>query len=121
MGAGINGIITDFPGTANAYRNNRCLKMGNKKPGYMKPTPPGGLLPIVNAALLPPAEAPNPVLTESDVAEPPLPSVTKNTSTSGNGTVASPPTSPKPSGQPQSTTYVLFSSLGIFLTTLLLL
>ncbi|XP_010252665.1 PREDICTED: glycerophosphodiester phosphodiesterase GDPDL3-like [Nelumbo nucifera] len=118
MGAGIDGIITDFPGTATAYRNNKCLKMGKNKPYYMNPVEPGALMQVITAEFLPPAESPNPVLTESDVAEPPLASITKNITTTGNGTVASPETSPKSSGHLQSTACVFLSSLGMLLLLL---
>ncbi|MCD9646700.1 hypothetical protein HAX54_036758 [Datura stramonium] len=61
-GAGIDGVITDFPGTAARYRT----------------------------------EAPNPILTESDVVEPPLPPVAKIIPTAGNNsaTANAAPTSP---------------------------
>ncbi|KAK4386928.1 Glycerophosphodiester phosphodiesterase GDPDL4 [Sesamum angolense] len=69
---GINGVITDFPATAAKYRRNRCL--GYKEvPLYMTPVQPGGLISLMAPKFLPPAEAPNPVLTENDVTEPPLP------------------------------------------------
>ncbi|XP_059277888.1 glycerophosphodiester phosphodiesterase GDPDL4-like [Lycium ferocissimum] len=93
-GAGIDGVITDFPGTAARYRRNRCL--GYKDPPmYLSPVEPGGLLQIMARQLLPPAEAPNPILSESDVVEPPLPPVAKITPTAGNESTAdAAPTSP---------------------------
>ncbi|KAI4374802.1 hypothetical protein MLD38_012753 [Melastoma candidum] len=32
MGAGVDGVITDFPKTAAAYKRNKCLSLGNKIP-----------------------------------------------------------------------------------------
>lgn len=41
----------------------------------MTPVAPGSLIQLITVPYLPPAEAPNPVLTVADVTEPPLPSV----------------------------------------------
>ncbi|CAN6557751.1 unnamed protein product [Malus baccata var. baccata] len=54
---------------------NPCLRQ-KEIPSYMSPIPPASLVQVITPSYLPPAEAPNPVLTESDVIEPPLPSVT---------------------------------------------
>ena len=43
----------------------------------MEPVQPGSLFGLITKELLPPAEAPFPPLTESEVAEPPLPPVAK--------------------------------------------
>ncbi|KAL8162537.1 hypothetical protein V2J09_014026 [Rumex salicifolius] len=75
LGAGVDGVITDYPQTAAAYRNNRCLSMGKNTPGYMLPVQPGSLLQLMNPLSMPPAQSPAPVLSDSDVAEPPLPAV----------------------------------------------
>ncbi|MBA0864675.1 hypothetical protein Goshw_005077, partial [Gossypium schwendimanii] len=75
VGGHINGVITDFPKTSNRYRRNRCLNRGNQIPAYMSPVQPGSLYQLITAPYLPPAEAPNPFLTEADVNEPPLPPV----------------------------------------------
>uniref|UniRef100_A0A5B6Z4K6 glycerophosphodiester phosphodiesterase n=1 Tax=Davidia involucrata TaxID=16924 RepID=A0A5B6Z4K6_DAVIN len=120
MGAGIDGVVTDFPGTAVKYRRNRCLGLGNKTPAYMKAVPPGGLFPLIAPQSLPPAEAPNPVLTEADVAEPPLPSAVENVPTpdTGGGSTAAPPT--PPNGQPKVVACIFLSNLAILLATLML-
>ncbi|CAA0833623.1 Glycerophosphodiester phosphodiesterase GDPDL4 [Striga hermonthica] len=71
---GINGLITEFPATANRYRRNRCLGYNvSDAPAYTQPVPPGGLIGLMSNQNLPPAEPPLPVLT--DVTEPPLPPV----------------------------------------------
>ncbi|XP_010545263.1 PREDICTED: glycerophosphodiester phosphodiesterase GDPDL3-like [Tarenaya hassleriana] len=71
-GAGVNGTITEFPLTAARYKRNRCLGF-RETPSYSSPVQPGSLLTLATA--LPPAEAPNPVFSDADVTEPPLPPV----------------------------------------------
>ncbi|KAM3241909.1 hypothetical protein ACQJBY_054563 [Aegilops geniculata] len=79
-GGGVDGLITDFPGTAHRYKLNSCRNMGDKTPYYMLPPQRGGLVGVIqDKAALPPAMAPEPVLTVSDVAEPPLPPVSNTT------------------------------------------
>ncbi|RIA05611.1 hypothetical protein BRARA_K00129 [Brassica rapa] len=121
-GAGVNGTVTEFPFTAARYRRNRCL--GSKEtPPYMAPVQPGGLLQVVNAASLPPAEAPNPVFTDADVTEPPLPPVTAKAPTSTTpGTPSKPSTNaPAPSGQTRLTLSLLLSVFPMAIASLLLL
>jgi hypothetical protein len=79
QGAKVDGVITDFPGTAHRYKLNSC--MGKNAPGFMQPTTPGGLLSVMGGAQ-PPAAAPMPLLTDSDVTEPPLPPVSNTTTAS---------------------------------------
>ncbi|KAF8369281.1 hypothetical protein HHK36_032709 [Tetracentron sinense] len=118
MGAEIDGIITDFPGTATAYRKNRCLKLGDNIPSYMNPVQPGGLMQVITPQYLPPAEAPYPVLTEDDVAEAPLPPISKTSPNSNTGGSVAAPTSP--SQQPRITACVFLSTLTTLLAFLLL-
>ncbi|CAL4887014.1 unnamed protein product [Urochloa decumbens] len=80
QGAKVDGVITDFPGTAHRYKLNTCV--GKNAPGFMLPAQPGGLLSTIAPAAQPPAAAPMPLLTESDVAEPPLPPVSNTTTAS---------------------------------------
>ncbi|KAF5199105.1 Glycerophosphodiester phosphodiesterase [Thalictrum thalictroides] len=116
MAGEIDGVITDFPGTAAAYRRNKCL--GPTLPLYMAPVQVGSLLQaIASPTQLPPAEAPYPVLTENDVAEGPLPPVSKETPTAG-GTAEAPNT---PSSQPGLTACIILSSLSTLLASVLLL
>ncbi|GLU23854.1 hypothetical protein SLE2022_398300 [Rubroshorea leprosula] len=119
MVSSLNGVITDFPKTAARYRRNRCLGRGKETPSYMSPVLPGNLMQVImEPALLPPAQAPYPVLTEQDVAEPPLPNaVAKSPSTSP---VGSPSTSPPPNEQPKVTACVFVSNLAMLLVVLLL-
>ncbi|MBA0838361.1 hypothetical protein Goarm_010426 [Gossypium armourianum] len=118
LGGGINGVITDFPKTSNRYRRNRCLNRGNQIPGYMSPVQPGSLYGLITAPYLPPAEAPNPFLTEADVNEPPLPPVAaKAPSTSRNGTALAPTS---PNGQPKVAAAAIMQLLTVFLAISLL-
>ncbi|XP_039026949.1 glycerophosphodiester phosphodiesterase GDPDL3-like isoform X2 [Hibiscus syriacus] len=117
-GAGINGVITDFPKTSDRYRRNRCLDRGNKTPGYMTPVQPGGLLQLVTPEYLPPADAPNPYLTEADVVEPPLSPVAAKTPTSTQSGTASAPRSPN--GQPKVAASVIIPLMAVLLAIYLL-
>ncbi|XP_068669838.1 glycerophosphodiester phosphodiesterase GDPDL3-like [Aristolochia californica] len=106
----VDGIITDYPGTSKAYKRNSCINKGKEAPSFMDPVQPGALLQLITAQYLPPAAAPLPVLTDSDVAEQPLPPVSKNPSTTG-GSTGSPTSLPSPSAQPRLTTSVSVSIL----------
>ncbi|ESW14360.1 hypothetical protein PHAVU_008G274200 [Phaseolus vulgaris] len=117
-GVKIDGIITDFPKTADRYRRNKCLNLGDKKPTYMDPVQPGGLFGLITPGFLPPTEAPLPPLTESEVAEPALPPVVKIAPASSPtaGTKA-----PPGNAQPKVAVCFFFSSLAVFIASLLLL
>ncbi|XP_060187633.1 glycerophosphodiester phosphodiesterase GDPDL4 [Lycium barbarum] len=113
LGAGIDGVITEYPGTAARYRRNRCLGFKDLPP-YMSPVQPGSLLTLMAPQFMPPAEAPNPVLTEKDVTEPPLPPVAKINPASDNGSTAAGP-NPPPNGQSSLVGSILMSSVAILL------
>ncbi|BAT80643.1 hypothetical protein VIGAN_03023800 [Vigna angularis var. angularis] len=117
-GLKIDGIITDFPKTADRYRRNKCLNLGDKRPTYMDPVTPGGLFSLITTDFLPPAQAPLPPLTESEVAEPPLPPVAKiaPASSPSSGTPA-----PQRNAQPKVAVCFFFSSLAVFIASLLVL
>ncbi|KAL1562991.1 glycerophosphodiester phosphodiesterase [Salvia divinorum] len=111
----IDGVITDFPATAAKYKRNRCLGYENVPP-YMLPAPAGGLLSIMSKQSQPPAEAPNPTLTDESVIEPPLPPVkapTNDTGTTAPGPVA-------PNGQPTLVGSAILSGISVFLAALVL-
>ncbi|KAL6650881.1 hypothetical protein ACP70R_009806 [Stipagrostis hirtigluma subsp. patula] len=80
-GAGVDGLITDFPATARRYKLNTCMTMGNDTPSFMAPAHPGDLLQLISKPAQPPALAPMPLLTGSDVSEPPLPPARSNNGT----------------------------------------
>ncbi|KAI3920437.1 hypothetical protein MKX01_000776 [Papaver californicum] len=113
MGGEIDGVITDFPATAASYKKSRCLR-GKTLPPYMMPAQPGNLLQVVTPQYLPPAEAPNPILTDADVSEPPLPPVSKQAASDA-------PTPSKSNAYIGKMAGFYFSSLSIFLASFLLL
>lgn len=104
QGMGVDGVITDFPGTSTRYRRNSCLKLGDKAPNYMIPVQGGSLLSLVQPFALPPALAPLPVLDASDVVEPPLPSASTKPS-------VPPAVQPSAAGRQCTAMPVLFASL----------
>lgn len=94
------------------------MKRGNKTPNYMIPVQPGSLLQIVAPEYMPPAEAPKPYLTESDVVEPPLPPVSKtNSNSTPCGTVAA---APAPNGQPKVAASIFVPLMAVLLAMYLL-
>ncbi|KAF5781193.1 putative glycerophosphodiester phosphodiesterase [Helianthus annuus] len=117
--AKIDGVITSYPATASKYRRNHCLGLpANQTPAYMTPAGPGQLFSLMTPQLIPPAEAPNPVLEDDDVAQGPLPSSGMPSPPSRNGTAAAPRASP--SGQPPKTVAgILFSVVVVVGTTVL--
>ncbi|CAG7910081.1 unnamed protein product [Brassica rapa] len=117
-GAGINGTITEFPLTAARYKRNKCLTRKDLPP-YMSPVQPAGLLSIMSPTSLPPAEAPNPVFTDADVTEPPLPPVIAKAPTSSPGPLST--DEKAPNGQPRVTLSLLLSAFAMVLASLLLL
>ncbi|KAK1355604.1 Glycerophosphodiester phosphodiesterase [Heracleum sosnowskyi] len=120
VGAGVDGVITDFPGTANKYRRNRCLTLGKDTPSYMTPVGPGSLLTVSDTQ--PPALAPSPILEVADVTEPPFPSVAAKPDTdNGTGDGASAPPPKQPSGQAKLVAGIFLSNIAIILATVLLI
>ncbi|CAN7066955.1 hypothetical protein IGI04_040633 [Brassica rapa subsp. trilocularis] len=117
-GAGINGTITEFPLTAARYKRNKCLTRKDLPP-YMSPVQPAGLLSIMSPTSLPPAEAPNPVFTDADVTEPPLPPVIAKAPTSSPGPLST--DEKAPNGQTRVTLSLLLSAFAMVLASLLLL
>ncbi|XP_076911148.1 glycerophosphodiester phosphodiesterase GDPDL3-like [Bidens hawaiensis] len=107
MGADVDGVVTDYPATTARYRSSRCLELPpDQIPPYMIPAKPGLLLEYMTPQFMPPAEAPNPILTDADVADAPiLPSIKKSPPpAAGNST--------SPSGQPpKAAARILLASL----------
>ncbi|ONI13536.1 hypothetical protein PRUPE_4G228400 [Prunus persica] len=119
LAVNIDGVITDFPKTAARYKRNRCLSE-KVPPSYMTPVQAASLIQVVTADYLPPAEAPNPPLTATDVIEPPLPSVEPGLAPgpTGSSTVGAPP---PPNRQPKIAAGFFLSSLAMLIATLFLL
>ncbi|KAL4580027.1 hypothetical protein LXL04_016201 [Taraxacum kok-saghyz] len=89
MGAGVDGVVTDFPATAAKYRRSKCLHLKDI-PNYALAAQPGELFTAMARGLMPPAGAPNPVLTDADLADAPITSTKKEPlSRSGNELTAS--------------------------------
>ncbi|PQM33008.1 glycerophosphodiester phosphodiesterase GDPDL3 [Prunus yedoensis var. nudiflora] len=86
----------------------------------MSPIQPASLIQVVTPDYLPPAEAPYPTLTASDVIEPPLPSVESAPAPgpTGRSTVGAPP---PPNRQPKIAAGFFLSSLAMLIATLFLL
>ncbi|KAF8033781.1 hypothetical protein BT93_C0134 [Corymbia citriodora subsp. variegata] len=74
-GFGVDGVITEYPATANKYMRSPCFDLNAKQ--AILPVQPGSLMGIIEGAE-PPAEAPAPVLEVSDIVDPPLPPVAAN-------------------------------------------
>ncbi|KVH99195.1 Glycerophosphoryl diester phosphodiesterase [Cynara cardunculus var. scolymus] len=95
--------------------------VNDQTPPYMIPAFPGQLLTLMSPQSMPPAEAPNPILTEADVADAPIPPAVKPPPPAASNTSTSPP-SASPSGQPpKATVWILLSSLAIIVATFLML
>ncbi|XP_076958083.1 glycerophosphodiester phosphodiesterase GDPDL3-like [Bidens hawaiensis] len=118
-GAKVDGVITSYPATASKYRRNRCLVLPEaQRPSYMSPAVPGQLLSFMTPQLMPPTEAPNPVLEDADVAQGPIPPSRIPSPPSGNATA--PPPRASPSGQPPKTAVVILFSVVVVLGTTVL-
>ncbi|XP_031492512.1 glycerophosphodiester phosphodiesterase GDPDL3-like [Nymphaea colorata] len=121
IGVGVDGLITDYPATAKSFLSNACYDLPIRPP-YIRSPQPGALLSVllqsVNLAL-PPAEAPTPSLTDSNVVEAPLPPVSPKIAPTSNGGMPSgpgPATSAR-SGAPQIPISVILY-LAMFLLSL---
>ncbi|CAO2835683.1 unnamed protein product [Amaranthus hypochondriacus] len=112
--ANVDGVITDFPRTAVAYRKNLCLKMTDTPP-YMSPAQPGALLTGLGPGATPPTAAPGPILTRENVTEPPLPAVVRQ---NASAPTAEAPTTPN--GQHKITVSALISLLAFIVAVALL-
>ncbi|KAI6682437.1 hypothetical protein NL676_036318 [Syzygium grande] len=77
-GFGVDGVITEYPATANKYMRSPCFDLNAKQ--AILPVQPGSLIGIIQGAE-PPAEAPAPTLEVSDIIDPPLPPVATNLTT----------------------------------------
>lgn len=85
----------------------------------MIPVQPAGLLTIVSPTSLPPAEAPNPVFTDADVTEPPLPPVIARAPTTSPGPLSA--GEKPPNGQTRVALSLLLSAFATIIASLLLL
>ncbi|MCL7048427.1 hypothetical protein MKW94_010106 [Papaver nudicaule] len=96
---GVDGLITDYPATANAYLRSPCADPDATDLPYVIPTPmPGDLLKLADKGALPPAQSPAPSLEPADVVDPPLPPVSHVEMTTNPDADAAPP-APGKNGQ----------------------
>nr|GEW91760.1 glycerophosphodiester phosphodiesterase GDPDL3-like [Tanacetum cinerariifolium] len=110
-GAEVHGVITSYPATADRYRRNRCPGLpSDQSPRYMFPAVPGQLFNFMTPNMMPPAEAPNPVLDDAYVAPEPIPPTSKPSPPPGNESTAVPPQA-SPNGQPPKAVVGLVLSL----------
>ncbi|XP_047178967.1 glycerophosphodiester phosphodiesterase GDPDL3-like [Vigna umbellata] len=116
--ARIDGLITGFPQTANRYRRNRCLNLGNSTPNYMKPVEIGGLFQLIDKSSLPPAMAPIPPLIEANVTEPPL--APSSEIVPSSSIAGAPGAQPTQNAQPKFAVCFTISSLTVLVASLLL-
>ncbi|KAL9690133.1 hypothetical protein QQ045_010528 [Rhodiola kirilowii] len=120
QGGEIDGIITGFPKTAAIYKRNKCLSM-KPIPLYMQAVQPGALLGLIQPTSLPPADAPYPVLKESDVNEPPLPAVEVAPAPAPSNKTLDSPSPTSPNGQPKLQSLSILSILLSLLASVLLI
>ncbi|KAG6628057.1 glycerophosphodiester phosphodiesterase GDPDL6 isoform X2 [Carya illinoinensis] len=114
-GVGVDGIITEYPGTASKYIRSPCTN--TDKPQYnILPAQAGSLLSLVPPEVQPPAAAPLPPLEASDVVDPPLPPVAKDTAAA----IPAPATpTVAPSSAPANVASVCLSVVSIVVLALL--
>ncbi|KAM1061465.1 hypothetical protein ACFX2A_026489 [Malus domestica] len=86
QGFKVDGIVTDFPGTASKYMRSPCSDTDPKAnvPYPILPVEPGALSGLIGPEALSPAEAPSPALQVSNVVDPPLPGVAKKNDSSSS-------------------------------------
>lgn len=119
LGVGVDGVITDFPGTARAYKSNSCTKLGEDAPAYMMPVQIGGLMQLIATPDQPPALAPFPLLEPSDVVEPALPPASKPAVPAPPAGGSPPPPTPQPSSGPRRAAPVVLSVVSLLVAALL--
>ncbi|KAK1571385.1 hypothetical protein Q3G72_016035 [Acer saccharum] len=119
-GAGVDGIITQFPATASRYMRSPCSDMKADLPYPILPTEPGGLLSLVPEEVQPPATAPAPALAVADIVDPPLPPVA-NVSTSSNPPSAGGPPGAPPAGSKPSSGIANVANISLSLVSIMVL
>ncbi|KAL5774909.1 hypothetical protein ACOSP7_012466 [Xanthoceras sorbifolium] len=122
-GAGVDGIVTEYPATASRYMRSPCSDMNADLPYPILPAEPGGLLGLVPEEVQPPATAPAPALRVADVVDPPLPPVTAKSPPSSppaaDGTPGAPAGSTPPSSGMANVANIGLSLVAILVLSLL--
>ncbi|KAI7752744.1 LOW QUALITY PROTEIN: hypothetical protein M8C21_005678, partial [Ambrosia artemisiifolia] len=113
--AKIDGVITSYPATASKYRRKRCLVLpaNQRLPYMMKSVALHKLYSHQSHVVMPPEEAPIPILDDADVAQGPIPPSRIQSPPSGNPTIAAPPLA-SPDGQPPKTVARIWFSVVIW-------
>ncbi|XP_059658603.1 glycerophosphodiester phosphodiesterase GDPDL7-like [Cornus florida] len=93
---GVDGIVTEYPATANAYLRSPCADPKTKTPYSILPVMPGSLLSLINPKFNTPADSPTHPLATTDVVDPPLPPVSNVSHVSKTAATAP---APQQSGQ----------------------
>ncbi|CAM8942496.1 unnamed protein product [Rhodiola kirilowii] len=118
-GLGVDGVVVDFPSTANAYLRSSCSDLNKDLPFPILPAQIGGLIGLLEPEVQPPAAAPAPALDAADVVDPPLPPVSKIAEDDSSTSPAS--DIPAPEGTSGSGATAIASSIGISLMLALLI
>lgn len=116
-GAGVDGIITEYPGTASKYMRSPCSN--SKTPEYnILPVQAGSLLSLTSPDTESPAPSPLPSLQPRDIIDPPLPPVANITADGG----AAAPGAPTGAEAPRSGAMANVENMGFSLvvTTMVL-
>ncbi|XP_061990534.1 glycerophosphodiester phosphodiesterase GDPDL7-like isoform X1 [Rosa rugosa] len=124
QGFHVDGIVTDFPGTASKYMKCACTDLNPQAniPYPILPIEPGSLLSLLPPDKVAPAAAPLPALEASSIVDPPLPPVapkkeTKPDSDSPSGD--KPAHAPAPTGK--SSAFANAANWGVSLVAIMVL
>ncbi|XP_057967689.1 glycerophosphodiester phosphodiesterase GDPDL7-like [Malania oleifera] len=114
-GLQVDGVVTEYPATANAYLTTKCSDLNANTQFPILPVETGSLLSLVSGDALAPANAPLPPLDVSDVIDPPLPPVATNV----NGSASVP--APVPAETPRSSSSKHLANMGLSLLAIAML
>ncbi|KAL0340435.1 UNVERIFIED_CONTAM: Glycerophosphodiester phosphodiesterase GDPDL7 [Sesamum radiatum] len=109
----VDGIMTDFPATANMFVRSSCATQGS--PYVIRPVEPGYLYVSPDPITEPP------LLSTADVVDPPLPAIAKNLTTQSAAGSASPSGPPPPAPKSSSTSSVAVGAEGFILAAIVAL
>ncbi|XP_057959789.1 glycerophosphodiester phosphodiesterase GDPDL6-like isoform X2 [Malania oleifera] len=115
QGLQVDGVVTEYPATANAYLSTKCSDLDVDSEYPLIPVETGSLLALAPQDALEPASAPLPSLDVSDVVDPPLPLVTAVI----NG--SEPVLAPAPAETHRSTCTGLVANMGLSLLAVAML
>ncbi|KAL3535065.1 hypothetical protein ACH5RR_003526 [Cinchona calisaya] len=114
---GVDGIITDYPATVNAYMRSPCSNPNASLPYTILPINPGDMFNNLVAAKPPEAAPPLPLLETADIVDPALPPVAKiseSTPASPSDSGSAPAPAPK-----HSRSTIAASNTGLVITAMM--